>query len=160
MIKKQISNELHLNILFHPLCLVLSIAAIANSKIVDPEPLVDSGIRYQSHENYIEAIDTQSNNTKWHSELYSSSYPWVINPFLEEDVQWNIIGEFKFKGDTIVVRDCKGNQYFVQKSTGKLLRQIIMPQSHYGMAFVLILIIGAIAYVIHKLRQNRFVDIE
>jgi len=140
-------------------CFLLAFAQLANAKIADPEPLTDSGVRYQSHENYIDAIDSQSGTTKWHVELYHSIYPLAPNPFVEGDVQWNIISSMEIHGDTLIVQDSKRNRYLVQKSTGKLLGEFITPEHHYGLMAVFGLFLVGISVVIRKKSTPRFDDL-
>jgi outer membrane protein assembly factor BamB len=118
----------------------LAIAQIATAKIADPEPLFECGVIYQSHENYIDAYDSLTGNKKWHSELYESIYPLISIPLLEQDVQWNIISEYTIRNDTIFVKDCKRNTYYVDKRNGNILGKEILEERDYGSIIFLTLI--------------------
>jgi hypothetical protein len=134
------------------LILTLFIVATSYAKITDPNPIIENGIKYQSHDSYIEAIDTMSNKEKWHSELYSSMYPSIPIPFMEQDVQWNIVSKFSISHDTIIVLDSKGNRYYVDKFTGTVIGQIPAANYHFGMIFIILISVFTVVIIRRKKR--------
>jgi len=92
----------------------------AMSKIMDPQPIVLEGVKYQSHANYVEAIDIHSEKILWHTVLYPDVEPKHPDPHLEQDVQWNIVSFIKIVGDAIEARDRNGRLYRLDRATGKV----------------------------------------
>lgn len=99
----------------------------AMSKIVDPQALVIGNVKYQSHANYVEAIDITSEKTLWHTVLYPTIEPEHPDPTLEQDAQWNIISAIKIIGDQIEARDRNGNIYELNRMTGRMVKKSRAP---------------------------------
>jgi hypothetical protein len=94
--------------------------ASALAKIADPPPVVDGNVVYQSHGNYVEALDSKSNNRLWKTIVYEAGYVKKFDPTLETDVQMNIIQTIRLQGDLIYIRNGKGQEFLLDKNTGKL----------------------------------------
>jgi hypothetical protein len=103
-------------------CVEVFMARKAMSKIVDPQPLVSGGVKYQSHANSVEAVDVQSGKLLWHTVCYPDAVPEHPDPGMEEDAQWNIISALKVVGDEIEARDGHGRTFQLDRKTGKLLK--------------------------------------
>ncbi len=94
--------------------------ASAFAKVGDPPPVVDGNVVYRSHDNYVEAFDSKSNNRLWKTIVYEAGYVRKFDPNLEADVQMNIIHTLRLQGDLIYIRNGKGQEFLLEKSTGKV----------------------------------------
>ncbi|TDK66396.1 hypothetical protein [Sapientia aquatica] len=102
---------------FIPLVLVCTFTA-AHSKIGNCTPLVENGVEYSSHSNYVQATEIQTGKLIWQTELFKEKFIGEYNPKLEEDVQWNIVCVRTIVGDEILVTDGKHREFKVNKKSG------------------------------------------
>jgi len=93
---------------------------MVNAKIGDPAPIEDNGVIYSSHVNFVEARMKETEMTLWKTEVYNDVEPVVPDTTLEGDVQQNIIRSLRLEGDLLIVRNSKGQEFQIQKSTGAL----------------------------------------
>ena len=94
-----------------------------NVKIALPEIIIENGIVYSVGPNYINAYTIDSNKLLWNTILYKTYKPFIYNPFVEHDMQLNIIVEFKIIDDYIEIRTIKNNMYYVNKYTGQIIKK-------------------------------------
>jgi outer membrane protein assembly factor BamB len=92
------------------------------AKVGDPPPVTDGTRTFRSHTNYVEAVDSASGQSLWRTVLYKQWRPIIINPLVEEDVQWNIITSLKLDGSTLIAVNKKGSTYFLDAKTGEQVR--------------------------------------
>ena len=117
------------------------------AKVADPLPVSDGERTFRSHGNYVECIDSSSETVVWHAVLYKRVKPLIHNPFLEKDVQWNIISSLELGEDVLTVANMHGSMYFLDPSTGVQARTPIIkrdwwdPISFTGLCIVTIAII-------------------
>lgn len=82
------------------------------------EPVVRNGVRYLAPNNdgrrgYIEAWDVHSNKKLWDLTVFTN----VINPKMEEDVQWVFINKLGIRDGTLLVTSERDNIYQVDLNT-------------------------------------------
>ena len=106
------------------LCALLPIYSVLG-KIADPKPLVNDGIRYESHRHTVWATDIGTKKVLWKTGIPMSYYKGEVDPRLERDIQWNIIIFFKLKGKILFVTNSKGEMFKLDSVTGKLLKKAV-----------------------------------
>jgi hypothetical protein len=92
----------------------------AYAKIIDPAPIEDGDMKYESHDNYVEAFDSKSDKLIWKTIVYEAGYIGKFNPNLEADVQWNAIQTIKLLGSLIYIRNARGQEFHLNKVSGKI----------------------------------------
>ena len=92
----------------------------AYAKVIDPAPVEDGEMRYESHDNYVEAFDSKSDKLIWKTIVYEADYIGKFDTNLEADIQWNIIQTTKLLGSLIYIRNAKGQEFHLNKITGKI----------------------------------------
>lgn len=102
---------------FIPL-VVLFLSPLAMAKIGDCPTIKDNGVIYQSHADYIEATEDKTQKMLWHTELLERDH--VYNPFLETDVQWNIMCLNAVTKDRVIAIDNRNRRFELDKKTGEL----------------------------------------
>ena len=108
--------------------IVISLNQYIVAEVGDPPPVSDRTRIFCSHENYVKAVDSASGQILWQTVLYKRWKPIIINPFIEEDVQWNIITSLNLDGKVLVAVNTKGSTYFLDTKTGKQVRSPIHKQ--------------------------------
>ena len=92
---------------------------IGFAKIGDPPPVIDGDVIYQSHANYVEAIDRKTQRQLWKTVVFECRNE-KLDPHLEADVQMNIISVIKLQGQFIYIRNKQGDEFLLIKGTGKV----------------------------------------
>ena len=133
------------------------------AKVGDPPPVSDGTRTFRSHKNYVEAVDSASGKVLWRTVVYERWKPVIRNPFLEEDVQWNIITSLELDGNMLTVVNKKGSTYFLDGWTGNHAREPIYNRNWLTTVAVVMLIVLALFCTMwltrRKLRSaNRRVD--
>ncbi len=102
---------------------MLFLLSHANAEQDLPIYVEDGRTVYKSQLNYIEAYDRESNKLLWETvvfpDLEPESYVWG----LEHDVQWTVINRLEIEGTLLRVTDSKEREYYLNKSTGKLVEE-------------------------------------
>ena len=83
--------------------IVVSLNQGVVAKVAVPPPVSDGTRVFRGYENYVEAVDPASGQVLWQTVLYKRWKPIIINPFVEEDVQWNIITSLNLDGNVLKV---------------------------------------------------------
>jgi len=99
----------------------LLMSGTVHAKVVGPKPLVDHGVEYRSHANYVEARIVKTDHILWKQVVFKQASADQSSPNLEQDVQWTIINALKLQKGKIRVENSKGQVFFLDKKTGKLL---------------------------------------
>ena len=88
------------------------------------EPVVYNNIRYvapndDGRREYVQAFDVATNYKLWEVTVFKN----IINPFMEEDLQWFYIKNLQVENEELIVTDEKGRQFSVdlEKQTVKQL---------------------------------------
>ena len=68
------------------LCALLPISSVLG-KIADPKPLVNGGIRYESHRHTVWATDVRTKKVLWKTGITMSYYKGEVDTGLERDIQ-------------------------------------------------------------------------
>ncbi len=105
------------------LCALLT--APVEAKIVDFPSITVDKVIYESHDNYVEAIDQNTGKRIWKTSLFDDIYKEEYNPRIEKDAQLNIACIRTISGSDIIVADSKGRTFHVDTRTGKLLFKTI-----------------------------------
>jgi hypothetical protein len=102
---------------------ILIDTSLAFAKIGDPKPITINNVTYQSHANYVEALNATTQGQIWRTTFPGSIKPDSINPNLEEDVQWHIVCCLKVTDDFV---EAKFRQitYRLNRVTGKIVSAI------------------------------------
>lgn len=90
------------------------------AKVVDPKPIVRDEVRYQSHENYVEAVSVISGKRLWRTVLPGDVHQYPEDPSLEQDVQWHIVTNITVLESTVHATFYRG-VYILDRKTGKIL---------------------------------------
>jgi hypothetical protein len=82
------------------------------------EPVIHAGIRYvvpndDGRRAYIEAWDVQTNKKLWDLTVFTN----IIDPKLEEDVQWVFIKALSVRDDTLIATSERGQTYQIDLRT-------------------------------------------
>ena len=85
------------------------------------EPVIYEGVRYTAPNNdggrgYIQACDTKTNKMLWEATVFRN----LINPLLEEDVQWVFIKKLSFEDGKLIVVDERDRAYTVDTKTHRV----------------------------------------
>ncbi|WP_018610317.1 hypothetical protein [Uliginosibacterium gangwonense] len=99
----------------------LLMSAVVQAKVADPKPVMDHGVEYRSHANYVEARVVKTDRVLWKQVVFEQASADQSTPNLEQDVQWTIINALKLQKGKIRVENNKGQVFFLDKKTGKLL---------------------------------------
>jgi outer membrane protein assembly factor BamB len=131
------------------LAFVLVMAIVLSSqnlmaRVGDPPPVSDGTRTFRSHKNYVEAVDSASGQVLWRTVLYKRWKPVIRNPFVEEDVQWNIITSLNLNGNVLTVVNKKGSTYFLDARTGDQVRDPIHNQNWTTTVAIVTLIVLAL----------------
>jgi hypothetical protein len=105
--------------------IVISLNQCVVAKVAVPPPVSDGTRVFHGYKNYVEAVDPASGQVLWRTVLYKRWKPIIINPFVEEDVQWNIVTSLNLDGKVLVVVNKKGSKYFLDTKTGEQVRNPI-----------------------------------
>jgi hypothetical protein len=101
---------------------LLFFPVVAIAKIVDCPAIVDRGIRYSSHANYLQAVNENTEKLIWQTELRrpKNSKPPKIDPLLEADVQFEIacIKQVEKKQ---VIGSYAGKTFRLNKKNGRVI---------------------------------------
>ena len=98
--------------------MLLCIASAAHSKTGDCRPIVDNGVEFSTHSNYVQATEINTGKLIWRTELFKEKFIGEYNSKLEEDVQWNLACVRTIVGDDISVTDGKQREFKVNKKSG------------------------------------------
>ncbi|HLG18237.1 MAG TPA: hypothetical protein VI895_00295 [Bdellovibrionota bacterium] len=128
MLRTRFSSSIMLAVLF---C-----AFPVDAKIGDPKPLKIGHMLYRTHSNYVEAIDTRSSKVIWKTIVYPTIEPKNLDRNLEKDAQLNIITSIKEAGEYLLVQNKKGEQFYLDPRTGKLINQPSLETPDPGPEFV------------------------
>ena len=102
-------------------CLVI-FAPLASAKVGDSKPVRIGHRVYRSHANNVEAVDIRTNQVIWKTQVYPSIDPERADPTLEQDVQWNIIVSIEKSGKYLLVRNRKGQTFFIDVNNGEVFK--------------------------------------
>jgi outer membrane protein assembly factor BamB len=120
----------------------------------DPPQVTDGTRTFRSHTNYVEAVDSASGQVLWRTVLYKRWRPIIINPLVEEDVQWNIITSLKLDRSTLIAVNTKGSMYFLDTKTGKQIRNSIHKEQWTMTAVIIALFVVGLFYASWVLRRK------
>ena len=98
-------------------CAVLPLSA----KIGDPSPTIDGDRIYLSHSHTVTAKNRKTGGVLWETQIPMDEYSRPFDPNLERDVQWNIICSIRVLAGRLKVMNSKGEIFFLDRETGKLL---------------------------------------
>lgn len=107
---------------FSHFVLILLIFALqpCYAKIGDCSEIVDNHITYQSHADYVEAVDAQG-NVLWHTPVIKGIDFGLYIPFSESDAQMNISCVEKIENNLLTVTDKRNHQFILDKNTGEII---------------------------------------
>lgn len=139
--------------------IIISLSQCIVADVGDPPPVSDGTSTFRSHENYVEAVDSASGQILWKTVLYKRWKPIIINPFIEKDVQWNIITSLNLDGKVLVAVNTKGSTYFLDTKTGKQVRNPIHKQRWTTVVTFSILTVAGLFLVLRIiLRRKRRIE--
>lgn len=107
-----------------PCVLILLIFALqpCYAKIGDCPEIVDNHITYQSHADYVEAVNAQG-NILWHTQVIKGIDFGLYIPFSESDAQSNISCVEKVEANSLIVTDKRNHQFILNKNTGEVISE-------------------------------------
>ena len=126
----------------------------AFAKILDIEPVIENNISYDCHGNCIEATQISPFKPLWKINLYYSIEPLLYIPFIEKDIQWNIIKSLSIAGNHLIAIDSNGNSYKINKLTGIIISENINYSRYINFYFLFLPFIILLALIINKLRKR------
>ena len=133
---------------------VLSQAAFAiRGAPKDVPPVTYEGVEYRAPQNpsrlgYVEAWDTASGRKLWETRVYRV----LINPLLEEDVQWVFIKGLQIRDGKLLVTNEAGRSFTLDARTGRVLGR---PAAWLAWVIGATVLAVAAAYAIARRRTRR-----
>jgi len=135
--------------------IVLLLNQNLTAKVADPPPVSDGTKTFHSHTNYVEAIDSASGQVLWRTVLYKRWKPVIINPLVEEDVQWNIITSLNLDGNVLVAVNKKGSSYFLDAKTGEQVQNPIHKEQWTTTVAMVVLAVAGLLFVLWIIRGKK-----
>jgi hypothetical protein len=93
------------------------------AKVRAPPAVVVDRIQFSSHDNYVEARHTKSNQLRWKRIVYPSIEPEQYDPNIEKDMQWNVIVSLEVVTVKVrkhlKVRNSKGQVFCLELTDGQ-----------------------------------------
>ena len=107
-------------ILIVTLFLLVGASPSAFAKVGDPKPITVNNVTYQSHGNYVEAVEVNTEKQIWRKVLPGITEPDAYTSGLEKDVQWNIVCCLKVE-DSDVEAQFRNVTDHLDRQTGDIL---------------------------------------